>query len=68
MKPQLAFYHCKARLCGQLQHGTLAWGPRSKAESQLVPSSWIRIAHFPVVPGCDLELASLVEKELRLVR
>lgn len=52
----------------RLQHGALAWEYRNKVESQGVSSSWIHFAYFCVLLGCDLELVSLAEKQLRLVR
>lgn len=42
-------------------------GIKNEAESQLVSFSWIHFTYFPVLFGCDLELASLAEKEFRLV-
>lgn len=52
----------------RFQHGALAWEYRNKVESQGVSSSWIHLAYFCVLLGYDLELASLAEKQLRLVK
>lgn len=52
----------------RFQHGALAWEYRNKVESQDVSSSWIHLAYFCVLLGYDLELASLAEKQLRLVK
>lgn len=43
-------------------------GILSKADSQPVSSGWIHLACFPALCGCDVELATLPEKELGLVR